>query len=58
MEVSNNIFGILKEELRKKELTIEVFCSNVLKMSRPIFDRLKKNTVYGHKLLQLMLIKK
>ena len=42
MEVSNNIFDILKEELRKKELTIEVFCSNVLKISRPIFDRLKK----------------
>ena len=42
MEVSNNIFEILKEELRKKELTIEVFCSNVLKISRLIFDRLKK----------------
>ena len=24
MEVSNNIFDILKEELRKKELTVEV----------------------------------
>ena len=34
MEVSNNIFDILKEELRKKELTIDVFCSNVLKISR------------------------
>ena len=42
MEVSNNIFDILKEEFRKKELTMEVFCSNVLKISRPIFDRLNK----------------
>ena len=42
MEVSNNIFEILKEELRKKELIIEVFCSNVLKISKPIFDRVKK----------------
>jgi hypothetical protein len=42
MEVSNNIFGILKEELRKKELTIEVFCSNVLKISSKIFDRLQR----------------
>ena len=58
MEVSNNIFEILKEELRKKELTIEVFCSNVLKISSKIFDRLKKNTVYRHKLLQLLMIKK
>ena len=31
MEVSNNIFEILKEESRNKELTIEVFCSNRLK---------------------------
>ena len=41
MEVSN-IFDILKEEFRKQGLDIEVFCSNVLKISRPIFDRLKK----------------
>ena len=47
MEVSNNIFEISKEELRKKELTIEVFCSNVLKISRRIFDRLKKCVLWS-----------
>ena len=41
MEVSN-IFDILKEEFRKQGLDIGVFCTDVLKISRHIFNRLKK----------------
>ena len=47
MEVSNNIFEISKEELRKKELTIEVFCSNVLKISSTIFKRLQRCVLWS-----------
>ena len=47
MEVSNNIFGILKEEFRKKELTIEVFCSKVLKICSTIFKRLQRCVLWS-----------
>ena len=56
MKVSN-IFDILKkEELRKNDLNAELFSTDVLKIPRPIFDRLK-NAFYGHKLLLLMIRK-
>ena len=40
MEVSN-IFDILKEELRKNDLNADLFSTDVLKISRSKFDRLK-----------------
>ena len=40
MEVSN-ILDILKDDLRNNDLNVEVFCTDVLKIPRSIFDRLK-----------------
>ena len=37
----SNIFDILKEELRKNDLNAELFSTDVLKIPRSIFDRLK-----------------
>ena len=47
MKVSN-IFDILKkEELRKNDLNAELFSTDVLKIPRPIFDRLKKCVLWS-----------
>ena len=47
MKVSN-IFDILKkEELRKNDLNAELFSTDVLKIPRAIFDRLKKCVLWS-----------
>ena len=51
MKVSN-IFDILKkEELRKNDLNAELFSTDVLKIPRPIFDRLKKCVLWSQKII-------
>ena len=43
----SNIFDILKEELRKNDLNAELFSTDVLKILRTIFDRLKKCVLWS-----------
>ena len=50
MKISNNIFDILKEEFRKQGLDIGVFCTDVLKISKPIFKRLQRCVLWSEAL--------
>ena len=47
MEVWNNIFENLKEELKKKDLNVKLFSTDVLKIPIMKFERFKNRTKWS-----------